>query len=160
MFFLKRILYILCFSTLAGCLFFSCSPIDLYEKTVPIPGHAWKSSFRPSFDFIIKDTAAPYKIILVLRHNEKYNFNNIYVNLYIKQPGADSAVKIQKDLTLATNDKGWEGTGMDDIYEHRIKLADNERLKAGSYTFAVEQIMREDPLQNVLDVGLRLEKVK
>lgn len=160
MFFLKRILYILCFYTLAGCLFFSCSPINLYEKTVPIPGHAWKSSFRPSFDFIIKDTAAPYKIILVLRHNEKYNFNNIYVNLYIKQPGADSAVKIQKDLTLATNDKGWEGTGMDDIYEHRIKLADNERLKAGSYTFAVEQIMREDPLQNVLDVGLRLEKVK
>ena len=47
---------------------------------------------------------------------------------------------------------------MDDIYEHRIPLGDAEPLKAGNYTFTVEQIMREDPLKNVLDVGLRIEK--
>jgi gliding motility-associated lipoprotein GldH len=155
---LKRIPPILYSLVLVSCILFSCQPIDLYEKTISIPGQEWKSSFRPSFDFIIKDTSAPYRIFLILRHNEKYNFNNIYINLYIKGPGQDTAVKIQQDLPLATNDKGWKGSGMDDIYEHRILLADNERMKAGAYTFTVEQIMREDPLQNVLDVGLRLEK--
>lgn len=140
------------------CLLRACTTIDLYEKTVTIPGHAWKSNFRPSFDFTIKDTTSQYRIFLVLRHNEKYSFSNIYLNLYVKGPGQDSTLKIQKDLTLATNEKGWLGSGMDDIYEHRIELAEKQSLKAGTYTFTLEEIMREDPLQNVLNAGIRLEK--
>lgn len=146
------------FIALFSGVLYSCATIDLYEKTVSIPGHAWKSNFKPVFDFTIKDTTSLYTIFLVLRHNEKYNFSNIYVNLYVKGPGQDTALKIQKDLTLATNEKGWLGSGMDDIYEHRIELAPAQSLKAGNYTFTLEQIMREDPLQNVLNAGIRLEK--
>lgn len=130
----------------------------MYEKSVTIPGHEWKSDFRPSFNFTITDTQSTYKIFLVLRHTEKYSFNNIYVNLYIKGPGQDTAIKIQKDLRLATNEDGWLGTGMDDVYEHRSLLTQGQSLKAGNYTFTIEQIMREDPLQNVLNAGLRLER--
>lgn len=136
----------------------SCSTIDLYEKSVAIPGHSWKSDFKPSFTFTIKDTTSTYQLFLILRHNDKYNYNNIYINLYAKLPGSDSVRIIRKDLTLATDDKGWLGEGMDDIYEHRIKLGEPEPLKAGNYTFTVEQIMRENPLNNVLNVGLRIEK--
>lgn len=136
----------------------SCTTIDLYEKSVTIPKHQWESSFKPSFEFTIKDTSSPYKLFFILRHNEKYSFNNIYINVYVKGPGQDSAVKIQQDLVLATNDKGWLATGMDDIYEHRITLAPEQSLKAGTYTFTIEQIMREDPLKNVLNAGLRIEK--
>jgi gliding motility-associated lipoprotein GldH len=136
----------------------SCTTIDLYEKTVAIPGHAWKNSFRPSFEFDIKDTASPYQLFFILRHNEKYNYNNIYINLYAQVPGQDSTIRIQRDLVLATNDKGWKATAMDDIYEHRIPLGDPEVLKAGHYKFTVEQIMREDPLENVLNAGIRIEK--
>lgn len=137
---------------------YSCASIDLYEKTVAIPDHAWKSSYKPSFDFTIKDTSASYTVFLVLRHNEKYSFSNIFLNLYIKGPGQDTAIKTQKELTLATNEKGWLGSGMDDIYEHRIEIAAPPTLKAGTYTFTLEQIMREDPLENVLNAGIRLEK--
>ena len=147
-----------CLLPIACCLLFSsCTTIDLYEKSVAIPGHSWKSDFKPSFIFTIKDTTS-YQLFLILRHNDKYNYNNIYINLSAKLPGSDSTRKIRKDLILATNDQGWLGSGMDDIYEHRIPLGDPERLKAGNYTFTVEQIMREDPLNNVLDVGLRIEK--
>lgn len=139
-------------------LFFSCTPIDLYEKSASIPGHSWKSSYKPSFNFTIKDTSSPYQLFLILRHNDKYSFNNIYLNLYIQLPGTDSSIKIMKDLTLATDEKGWLASGMDDIYEHRIKLGDPEMLDPGNYTFVLEQIMRENPLNNVLNVGLRVEK--
>jgi gliding motility-associated lipoprotein GldH len=135
----------------------SCTSIDLYEKTVPIPRQAWENSFRPAFHFIIKDTSSVYQLYLVLRHNEKYNYNNIYINLYVKAPGQDSVIKIQKNLSLATNEN-WKGTGIDDVYEHRIELGDPQTLKAGDYQFNLEQIMRENPLKNVLDVGLRVEK--
>ena len=146
------------FILLTSYFFFSCTTIDLYEKSVTIPGHQWESSFKPSFDFTIKDTTSPYKLFFILRHNEKYSFNNIYINVYVKGPGQDSVLKIQQDLVLATNEKGWLATGMDDIYEHRIPLAPEQSLKAGTYTFTIEQIMREDPLENVLNAGLRIEK--
>lgn len=146
------------FLSLFSALFLnSCTTIDLYEKEVTIPGHKWKSSFKPSFTFAIKDTTVPYQIFLVLRHTEKYNYTNIYVNLYIQPPGNDSIQKIQRELLLANNN-GWLGNGMDDIYEHRILLGEKQTLKAGTYTFTLEQIMREDPLENVLNVGLRIEK--
>jgi len=136
----------------------SCTTIDLYEKSVAIPEHSWKSSFKPSFNFTIKDSNAAYQLFLVLRHNEKYSFNNIYVNVYAQVPGRDSAIKIQKDLTLADNE-GWKAaSGMDDIYEHRLPLGEIQALRAGNYTFTIEQIMREDPLLNVLNAGLRIEK--
>jgi gliding motility-associated lipoprotein GldH len=141
---------------------FSCTTIDLYEKSVVIPEHRWKSDFKPSFTFIIKDTTSPYQLFLILRHTDKYNYNNIYLKLHAQQPGQDTMQQAVYDLPLATNEKGWLADGMDDIYEHRIPLTSYERLsyfkKPGNYTFTIEQIMREDPLAEVLNVGLRIEK--
>jgi gliding motility-associated lipoprotein GldH len=144
---------------LASCIFFlvSCADIDLYEKNVTMPKHKWSSTYKPEFTFIIKDTTASYQLFFVLRHTEKYNFNNIWINLYSQPPG-DTVHKARYELPLATNDKGWLGTGMDDIYEHRIPLTDIRRFRAGTYKFLLEQIMREDPLDNVLNAGLRVEK--
>jgi gliding motility-associated lipoprotein GldH len=162
---LKRIRNI-CLVTLAAfcsqLIIVSCTTIDLYEKSVSIPNHSWKSSYKPSFTFSIKDTTSPYQLFLILRHNDKYNFNNIYINLVTKQPGADTTQTARYDLRLATDNEGWLASGMDDIYEHRIPLTPvGGRFlfkKPGEYTFSIEQIMRENPLNNVLNVGLRIEK--
>jgi gliding motility-associated lipoprotein GldH len=153
----KEIRFFLLIAILSQLTALSCTTIDLYEKSVTIPWHAWKNSFRPTFEFDIKDTSSHYQLFFILRHNEKYNYNNIYINLYAQVPGQDSTIKIQKDLVLATNE-GWKATAMDDIYEHRIQLGDPESLRAGHYKFTLEQIMRENPLENVLNVGVRIEK--
>ncbi|MBI5372782.1 MAG: gliding motility lipoprotein GldH [Sphingobacteriales bacterium] len=140
----------------------SCHSIDLYEKTVVIPGHSWNSSFKPTFTFTIKDTSSPYRLYFIIRHNDRYSFNNIYINLQAKAPGEDSAQTVRYDIRLATNEKGWLASGMDDIYEHRILLtpAGQEFFfkKPGEYRFTIGQIMREDPLNHVLNTGLRIEK--
>jgi gliding motility-associated lipoprotein GldH len=140
----------------------SCNSIDLYEKSVSIPGHSWQKSYKPAFTFTVKDTSAPYRLFVVMRHTDRYPFNNLYVNIITKQPGKDSTQKARYDLTLATNEKGWLASGMDDIYEHRIPLTPAGRdfyfKKPGEYSFIIEQIMREDPLPHVMNVGLRLEK--
>jgi gliding motility-associated lipoprotein GldH len=139
-------------------IFTSCTTIDLYEKNVSIPGHKWNSSFTPEFTFTIKDTFSTYQVFMVIRHTEKYNFKNIWINFYYQTPG-DSLRKETRELQLATNEKGWLASGMDDIYEHRIKLMpDAARFKAGTYNFRLENIMREDPLLHVLSVGIRVEK--
>jgi gliding motility-associated lipoprotein GldH len=140
-------------------LLFSCTRIDLYEKVTPIPKHDWKSNFRPRFEFDIKDTLANYQLFLILRHNDRYNYNNIWLNIFIRNPD-NTVQKFQIEKLLANNTSGWLGTGMDDIYEHRLKLTEApiQLKKTGRYTFTIQQIMREDPLENIMDVGLRLEK--
>jgi gliding motility-associated lipoprotein GldH len=139
----------------------SCQTIDLYEKVQPIPGHKWRSSYKPSFSFNIKDTTRPYQLYIILRHTEKYNYNNIWVNLHVRTP--DSVQRsFLLELPLATNEKGWLGSGIDDVYEHRIALTlDPEKLnfkKAGDYQFTLEHIMRQDPLEYVMNAGIRIEK--
>lgn len=140
----------------------SCTHIDLFEKTVTFPKHSWDNKYKPAFTFNISDTTAAYDLFIILRHNDKYNYNNIFLNVITQQPGQDSTQKARYDLTLATDDEGWKGTGMDDIYEHRIRLTPSNQQfrfrKSGNYTFTLEQIMRENPLKNILNVGLRVEK--
>src|SRR5256885_14984054 len=153
---------IIFFLLLTGSLqLFSCNTIDLYEKVASIPNLSWSANYKPEFKFIIKDTTAPYQLFIVLRHNEKYNYNNIWLNLYAQAPG-DSTQKFMLELPLASNEKGWLGSAMDDLYEHRIALTlDPQKFnfkKAGTYSFTLEQVMREDPLLNVLNAGIRLEK--
>ena len=127
-----------------------------------IPDHAWSSNFKPEIKFTVRDTMARYNIYAVIRHTDAYEFNNIWINIYTKIPGDSTMRKQQLDLKLATDDKGWLGSGMDDIFEHRILItAQPEPLtKAGVYIFRLENIMRVDPLPEVLNVGIRVEKAK
>jgi len=49
---------------------------------------------------------------------------------------------------------------MDDIYEQRIKINQDQALSlhGGTWQFTMANIMRDDPLEHVLDIGIRLEK--
>lgn len=137
----------------------SCQQRAVFEKNARLQNQEWKTAEQPSFRFQIEDTASLYNIFIVVRHTEAYRYNNLWVNIHTKAPG-DSIAQMQAlDLQLATTEKGWLAAGMDDIYEHRIRIsAAPVALKAGEYAFSLEQIMREDPLENVLNVGIRVEK--
>ncbi len=141
-------------------LFGACTTVDVFEKNVTIPRHEWSNSFKPEIVFEIKDTLSAYNIFAVVRHSDAYRYKNLWMNVYIQSPG-DTLKKQKLDLKLATDDKGWLGSGMDDIYEHRILITGKPvTLKAGTYRFRLENIMREDPLEHVMNVGIRVEKAR
>ena len=140
-----------------------CTQLALYERSVPLPQQQWKSDYIPVFDFTISDTSAFYNVALVFRHHDRYRYNNIWLRVSITDPQAKTR-SFDTDLLLGTNESGWLGTGMDDIYEHRISLQKELLEKgvsfrqAGNYRFSIEQLMREDPLQEVMNIGIRVEK--
>jgi gliding motility-associated lipoprotein GldH len=161
MFSFRKDLYFLFGLIASTILVSSCKfqTIDIYEKNVPLPKHEWSSSYRPQFIFDIEDTSVAYDIFIVLRHNAKYNWNNVWLELTTKIPG-DTAIRRQKfELGLANNN-GWLGVAMDDIYEQRVLIRPGEEgpLKKGQYEFTIGHVMREDPLQNIMNIGLRVEK--
>lgn len=138
----------------------ACNKIEVFEKNVAIKNHEWNSTFTPAITFDITDTVSAYNIFIVLRHADAYDFNNIWLNWTVIFP--DSSKKSRRyDLPLATNEKGWIGTGMDDIYETRVLIQPRTKFnKPGQYKFILQQVMREDPLEHVLNAGLRIEKTK
>lgn len=139
----------------------ACTQLDVFEKNKTITNKNWSATVQPSFDFVIKDIKAQYNLFIVLRHTDAYRYNNIWLNVGTQSPG--DSTRFQKfDLQLGNDATGWEGTGMDDIWEVR-KLITNGPVtfnKAGNYHFSVAHIMRENPLPNILSIGLRVEKVK
>lgn len=137
----------------------SCNTIDVYEKTKMFPSHSWKESESPSFKFEVTDTTSLYNIFFVIRHQDAYRYNNIWVNITMNGP--KDSLQVKREFILADNKQGWLGSGMDDIYEHRIAFNNKPAaLKKGTYTFSLQQAMREDPLEQILNVGIRVEKVK
>ena len=155
---MKKICALLVLASLIS--YFSCSiPIGVFEKNVAIPGQEWTSSFRPEISFKIRDTSSLYNIYLVIRHTDAYNYNNIWVRATVTQPGEAGSKSGQYDLALASNDKGWYGSAMDDIYETRVLIQPQTQFRRpGEYQFTIEQIMREDQLKHVMNVGVRIEK--
>lgn len=136
-----------------------CNTIGVFEKMESFPKHEWASAERLSFDFDIADTASFYNVYVVLRHTDAYHYNNIYLNITTVNPG-DSAITRQHNFVLADNKRGWLGAAMDDVVEQRVAINSSPvKLKKGSYTVMLQQIMREDPLQNIINAGVRVEKV-
>lgn len=135
----------------------SCKQIDLQEQNIAIPKNSWQSNLICNDTFEIKETGVMYNIYIVLRHTDAYEYSNIWLNVGLQKAG--DTMKYQKlNLLLANDAKGWEGTGMNDIWEVR-KLIAREPLKKGIYVTAVGHIMRQNPLLHIMNVGIRVEKV-
>lgn len=153
---MKRIVLLISYYLLIICS--ACRQDDLFERLEPVPGGQWKSGFSPSFTFNIADTMAFYHVYVTVRHTNDYAYNNIWLQSGLQLPG-DTLLTQKLDVKLA-NSEGWLGTGMDDIFETRVKvtLQPQRFLRSGPVTFTLKQIMRQDPLPGILQIGMRVEK--
>lgn len=146
------------FIVLAAVLIAGCNTIGVFEKTEAFTTHAWAAANKPGFSFTITDTAAFYNVYVVLRHTDAYRYNNIYINVSSTIAG-DTTVTQQHNFVLANN-TGWLGSAIDDVIEQRMAINSVPiRLKKGVYQVSLQQIMRDDPLENILNAGVRVEKV-
>jgi len=148
------------------CSFFfaSCLPSPAYQASKAIPKAAWDYSYKPAFSFDIPDTTERYQVYFLVRHTEAYPYRNMWLWLESKGPADSTAVRARIEVPLANPAGVWLGRGASGIYEHRVLLTPGGRARkfpnAGRYTFRFEQAMRENPLPEVLNVGLRVERAR
>lgn len=156
MYYNKIINFLLLLAFISGCI-----PSNTFEKNEVIKNHKWNTNDVKAYVFDIQDTASEYLMYATIRHTDGYNFSNIWLQAETIKP--DSTSKKQRiELPLAETSGRWTGKGMNEIYEHKIRLSGNTATKfdqAGRYTIKLKQIMRENPLQEVMSVGIRLERI-
>lgn len=142
-------------------LLFGCTGNGAFEKNEQIPNHEWNYSLQPELNFAITDTSGIYNILITLRHTDAYAYKNLWLFVSTKQPGDSSFRKERFELNLQDNEGRWIGSGMNDIHELRYPLFTDIRFtKQGNYTIRLQQTMRDNPLQHIMNAGIRIEKVK
>jgi gliding motility-associated lipoprotein GldH len=146
-----------CILVLSGCV---SSPY--YQKEYPLPQNAWSIKNKPTFKFEVKDTIALYNLYFTIRHTEAYPFSNIWLLIYTKKPGAKVFEQTRIEIPLADPSGKWLGRGMGEVWEQRMPIThegDTAILrKKGVWEIRFEQNMRVNPLPEILQVGLRIEK--
>ncbi len=141
----------------------SCMTSPYYQKSVTVPSYTWNYNFQPSFRFEISDTSSYYNLYFLIRHTDAYPYGNIWLNIYTKEPGEKVFQQSRIEIPLAETGGKWLGRGMNEIWEQRMPITRNDAAmifkKKGTYEIKLEQNMRVNPLPEVLQVGLRVEKI-
>jgi len=129
------------------------------DENTEVPGHNWKYTGKFKYAVQIDDEKVPYNIYMNLRVTADYKYANLFVLITQTGPDKKSSVK-RYELKLANKDGEWLGEGSGNLYNYQLLLLANYKFTArGHYTFTIEQNMRDNPLKEVSDVGLRVEKV-
>ncbi len=159
--FLQRILFTA--SVITAFLISGCMESPFFQKDVTLPGYQWKYDYQPAFKVDIHDTAALYNLYFIIRHTEAYPYSNIWMWIYTKEPGDTSFQRTRIEIPLAEKSGKWLGRGMGEIWEQRMPITRNDApmtfKKSGTYEIRFEQNMRINPLPEVLQAGLRVEKL-
>jgi gliding motility-associated lipoprotein GldH len=144
---------------LLGAIFLiSCGNKYTFDETKSVNGDFWQYKDSLTYTVDIVDTAARYDIIATVTHDDTYANENLYVKIGTKFPDG----KAQQDLIsleLADKTGQWYGKGSSTVALD-IPLQQRARLnQKGKYTFSFKQYTRNDSLQGIKSVGLKLQAI-
>lgn len=138
--------------------FSSCDRNVVFEDNVKLPENRWEQKNGLQFTVDIEDTINPHNLYINLRNAGGYQFSNIFLFFTTTTPTG----KMERDtleLTLADASGKWLGDGLGDIWDNRQLFKKDFRFaESGKYTFVIEQAMRIDPLPQIMDAGIRIER--
>lgn len=137
----------------------SCNTEEIFfEEYSEVPDNAWPIDQSPHFKFTIEDTLQRYDMSFNLRYTSAYEWENIWVFIDVEFPNK----MINRDTLQFLLQDGlghWLGTGSADLYDYSSLFKKDVRFpQAGEYKVTIHQAMRSDPLEDISDVGLKLQK--
>lgn len=136
----------------------ACDQKRVFEGYQTIKDDSWYINQKPSFYVDIKDTVSEHNVYFNVRHTGLYKYSNLFILFTIQGPKAKAETQ-RLEFKLAEADGKWLGSGLGDIYSNQIKVMEKIKFpRKGVYSFTIEQNMRDNPLQGVEDIGVRVEQ--
>lgn len=138
----------------------SCTNTSVYDKSEAIKNASWNSNNIIRLEYTVQDTANAQDIYINLRHTGLYKYNNIFLFVTTTAPNAKS-IKDTIEFSLAKPDGKWLGSGIGDVLDCQLVYKRQVRFgQKGKYIFYIQHGMRDINLEEILDVGLRIEESK
>ncbi len=146
----KNLVIILCSILLA-----SCQREVVYTQFVELPLQGWDSKKTITFTPTIIDTLTDYQLQFILRHNDQYPYQNMWMFIGIKH---DSTFILTDTIECyLANERGeWLGGGISQ-YELPMIYENNYRFeRSGIYHITIEQGMRIEQLVGITSIGVKI----
>lgn len=139
-------------------LFVSCSEQAYYENIYSFESKEWDQRVKPSFQIDIKDTTAMYNFIVTLRTTTDYKYNNLWIFMNTTSPGGEKG-REPFQFYITNPDGSWIGKKTGTVVEHEMRFNQRKLPKKGIYKFTLEQGITASEIDEVLDIGLRVEQI-
>lgn len=154
-----RTFFFLLTAVLAAVLI-SCSEPPFYAESKPIEKEGWQAEKAYQYSPEITDTTALYNVFFTLRNTGEYPYSNLW--LFVTRTSPNGITDTDTiECPLAYNSGKWIGKSAGGFYDNIILYQQNQRFKtSGTYTYNIQQGMRDSLLKDVSDIGLRIDKVK
>lgn len=152
--------YLTYFILVFSICFVSCDENRVFERNIEFSDKTWLADSVVNIQFDIKDIKQSYNLYYNLRNTIAYPYHNIYVN-YSLEDTLGRALRSDLVSTNLFHPKSGRplGNGLGDVFDHQILLLEDFKFdKIGTYNFKIQQYMRKDSLQDILAVGMRIEK--
>lgn len=143
---------------ISGILFFSCGDPSLYDRYQAMDNSVWEKNKEYFFSFEITDISTPYNLTLEVRNNNLYPYKNLWIISTQDQPIGP----LQRDTTeciLADEYGKWKGNGIS-LFQSSFSIKKNYIFPhTGLYTFSFKQMMRDESLKGIQEIGFRVTQV-
>ncbi|WP_460680510.1 gliding motility lipoprotein GldH [Mucilaginibacter koreensis] len=134
-------------------------PRAVLDQNARIDNRNWAYVNKIKYDVSIEDTTSAYNLYLNLRVTADYKYSNLFALISEGKAGAAKMHTTRYEFKLANPDGEWLGKGSGNLYSYQIPFKTGFHFPGrGVYHFEIEQNMRNNPLREVSDVGLRVEK--
>lgn len=136
----------------------ACQRSTLLNKTYDTPQPAWAYHEPICFDLMVEDTTLPYDVTFSLTHTRNFAWMNSFFFITTIFPNMDTSIDTLECL-LATPDGKWLGSRMGKyrslgfLYKQHIRFP-----MPGQYRFEVRHAMRNDSLQHISSVGMKIRR--
>ena len=152
---LKNSLFVL----FSACLLTACNENTVYHSYQSLPDEGWEKSDTLSFQIPITDSIpTTLRLFAEVRNRIEYPYHDLH--LFISQNLQDSTVWRTDTFvfSLADSTGRWTGHGWGSIYQSETFIKSVLPLRSGNYTIKVINGMKDEKLQGLSDVGIRIEK--
>jgi gliding motility-associated lipoprotein GldH len=137
--------------------FAACDDDVYYENNIHIESAQWNQDSALVFDVNIADSIQSFDFYLNIRHNNDYEFRNLFLFIHTLYPNTQYTSDTIEILMADASGK-WYGEGFGDLKEVSILLKRGVYFPyPGNYKFNIVQAMRRENLQGIEDFGLRIE---
>ncbi|HPF52088.1 MAG TPA: gliding motility lipoprotein GldH [Draconibacterium sp.] len=136
----------------------ACDSNVVFEQYQPISNRIWNKDSVLVFDIPVTDTISNHNLYLSVRSDVKYSYSNLWLFITIKQPDGKS-LSDKFEITLADPGGKWLGEGFGGLKTREVIFRSNVFFPvSGEYKISIGQGMREDVLQGISDIGIRIDK--
>lgn len=135
----------------------SCVREEIYDETQTIENRQWRTNQKVRFELNITNTETVYDLIFNLRHTDKYRYSNIFVLVHITSPDHKTTTE-RVEFMLAQPDGRWYGYGSATIAIRSMLKRGYKFTQLGKYNIEIEQNMRDNPLENIVGVGVAIKR--